>query len=195
MTRILTILLLSAFLPSRLQAGPLAMVGNGTNLVIVNTPSFIITSSSTNPLTLQISTDLFAWTDYTNGISPIVVAKTDADALRTATSYSFRVAWNPSTDPAVIGTVVAWGQTNGAWTGTIDSGTNDFCALTTTGGLQWYVAAKVYDCFHVESDYSPAIFVSSNTPGVRANYSGVFFRSKQAAGPRPLLAMKGVGLP
>jgi hypothetical protein len=74
--------------------------------------------------------------------------------------------WAPSTDPTVVGYSVAYGDASGAYTNTINAGTNTFCTVSgLLPGSTYYFVASSYNASGVYSTPTvPVAYVVPETP-------------------------------
>jgi hypothetical protein len=76
----------------------------------------------------------------------------------TVSAANLTLAWNASPDPRVTGYEIFYGQTSGAYTSTVNAGTNLTAAITgLTPGLTYYFAAAAYYANGDESVFSNEI--------------------------------------
>lgn len=68
---------------------------------------------------------------------------------------NFVLAWNPSTDPTVVGYVVYFGTSSGVYTNRVDVGTNTAYTVTNLQpGIAYYFAVSDYNSLGTESEPS-----------------------------------------
>jgi hypothetical protein len=76
-----------------------------------------------------------------------------------ATAATVTLAWDPSTDPAVLGYKVYWGMKSGQYTWLVDVGNlTNIEVSSLQDGMTYYFAATAYDNKGNESSYSNEVF-------------------------------------
>src|ERR1700690_479721 len=80
------------------------------------------------------------------------------------------LAWNPSTDPTVVGYNIYYGGASGNYTNTLSAG--NATNITVSGlveGTTYYFAATTYDSIGVQSPFSTEVSYSVPTNTVTVN--------------------------
>jgi len=81
-----------------------------------------------------------------------------AQATLSPPGTSITLAWDPSTDPSVVGYHLYYGVASGTYTNMIDTGTNTSVTVSNlVPGVTYYFAVTSYTAAGVESSYSPEI--------------------------------------